>query len=113
MLRDDAALLDIANALRSTIAFTQGFTWASFIADEKTQAAVVQRLGVVGEAANRLTPEFRAANSDVPWQQLVGMRNRLIHSYDQIDLATVWNVSQNEVPSLLARLQPLVAKEPI
>ena len=112
MSRDDATLLDIANALRSIIAFTQGHTWDTFVAHEMAQAAVIQRLGIVGEAVKRLSADFCSAHNDVPWQEIAGMRNILIHAYDQVNMATVWNVAQNEVPALLTRLEPLLPREP-
>lgn len=67
---------------------------------------------IIGEAAKRLTPAFREANADIPWKQIAGMRDRLIHGYDDVNLDTVWDVAMTHAPDLLARLEPLLPSEP-
>ena len=69
--------------------------------------AVVRLLEVLGEAANRVDAETRAAHSDIPWAQLVGLRNRLIHGYDQVDYDIVWRIVRTDLPDLVARLRRL------
>ena len=57
-------------------------------------------------------PEFRTGHPDIPWGSMTGMRNRMIHGYDDIDMGVVWNTSQESVPNLLALIEPLVSEEP-
>ena len=66
---------------------------------------------IVGEAAARLTIETREAYSNVPWQEVTGMRNRLVHAYLDIDLQVVWDTVQRDLPVLIAHLEPLVPPE--
>jgi uncharacterized protein with HEPN domain len=111
MLRDDATLLDIAGALRRIRAFAEGFNRASFENDERIQSAILYQLLVLGEAVKRLSVEFRERHSDVPWSRIAGMRDRIIHGYDSVDLDEVWNAVTIHVPELAARLEPLMPRK--
>ncbi len=62
---------------------------------------------VLGEAANRLSEAFRGRRSQIPWRLMIGMRNRLIHGYDEVDMEEVWNTAERDVPSLLVALASL------
>jgi uncharacterized protein with HEPN domain len=71
--------------------------------------AVVRAIEVVGEAASKLSEEFRAAHPGIPWRAIVGMRNRLIHAYFDIDTETVGETTTQELPPILNQLRELVA----
>ena len=86
MPRDDATLLDILKACRLAISFLGELDRVRFLADPKTQAAVVHELLVLGEAVKRLSPEFTARVPGVPWKAITGMRDKLIHHYDAVEL---------------------------
>ena len=66
---------------------------------------------ILGEAVKRLSSEFRLKHPDIPWSSIAGMRNRLIHDYDEIDLEQVWDTSQTDVPIFLAMIEPLLPVE--
>lgn len=68
--------------------------------DVVRQAAILRWIHIIGEAANRLSPELRDGHPDVPWRQIVDMRNLVAHAYDIVDLEIVWSVVQNDVPAL-------------
>jgi len=68
-------------------------------------------LEIIGEAARRVSQETRDAHAEIPWEQMIGMRNRLIHEYFRVNLATVWETVQNDLPSLIALVEPLVPPE--
>jgi len=110
MNRDAGVLLDILLAARDIREFVSGLDRAAFEKDRKTQAAVLHRFTVIGEAAKRLSEPFRQAHPHVPWAQIAGMRNRLIHEYERVDLAEVWNAVERDVPELVRALEPLVEK---
>jgi uncharacterized protein with HEPN domain len=113
MQREDKAwLADIVLACRAIRRYSRGMSYREFAGDERTQDAVFRRLEVIGEAANRLSQSARETCADVPWPQIVGMRNRLIHGYFEIDLDKVWRVVQEEIHPLLARLEKLVELPP-
>jgi uncharacterized protein with HEPN domain len=89
MLRDDATLIDILRAARLALEFRGRLERESFLTDLKTQAAVLHELLVLGEAVKRLSAGFRDEHADVPWKSIAGMRDRLLHGYDDVDLELV------------------------
>ena len=102
---DDAAVLDILNAARSAIRFAEGISRSAFLDDEKTQSAVMHQLLVLGEAVKRLSPEFRDSHLQLPWKMMAGMRDKLVHEYDDVDMAIVWDTVQNDLPPIIATLE--------
>lgn len=66
---------------------------------------------LIGEAVRRLSSEFCDANPSIPWRQIAGMRNRLVHHYDNINLPLVWITASRDVPELLAELEPSLPTE--
>ena len=75
--------------------------------DKKLALALVRLLEVVGEAANKVSQETRQQSSAIPWPQIVGMRNRLIHAYFDIDLDEIWRTVQEDLPPLIAILKKI------
>jgi uncharacterized protein with HEPN domain len=69
---------------------------------------VIRPLEIIGEAARRISQDTRDAHPEIPWEQMIGMRNRLIHEYFRVNLTTVWETVQNDLPSLIALIGPLV-----
>ena len=111
MERDEAYLLDILIAARKALQFLEGMTWQEFAQSELHQNAVIRPLEIIGEAARRVSQETRDAHSEIPWEQMIGMRHRLIHEYFRVNLATVWETVQNDLPPLIAHIEPLVPPE--
>ena len=112
MARDDATLLDIANAARLIESFIQGMTKESFLLDTKTQSAILHQIMVIGEAAKRLSQPFREQHSMLPWSLMAGMRDHLIHGYDAVDLGEVWKTATGDIPDLLDKLEPILPRRP-
>jgi len=112
MSRDETTLLDIATAARLVLVFVQGLDKEDFLADIKTQSSVLYQLLVVGEAVKRLSREFRAQHSEIPWSLIAGMRDQLIHAYDVVDWDEVWKTVSSDVPALLAAIESLLPSEP-
>lgn len=112
MDRDIATLLDIAKAARLVVEFTQGMEQDEFLADVKTQSAVLHQLLVMGEAVKRLSEGLRLKYPQVPWKLMAGMRDILIHAYDVVDLNQVWQTTQVDVPNLLSQIDPLLPPKP-
>ena len=77
----------------------------------KTQSAVLHQLLVMGEAVKRLSMDYRGHHSEVPWNLIAGMRDQLIHGYDIVDLHEVWKTATQDVPDLLAWLEPRLPEE--
>jgi uncharacterized protein with HEPN domain len=112
MWRDEVILLDVAQACRSIRAFIQGMDRDAFLADRKTQSATLHQLLILGEATKRLSRELRDEHPEIPWSAMAGMRDVLIHGYDQVDLEEVWKSASVDVPEVREKLQPLLARRP-
>ena len=111
MWRDEAHLLDILIAGRRAVEFIEGISWEQFDQSPLHQYAVMKALEIVGEAARRVSAQTKAAHPEIPWSEMIGMRNRLIHEYLRIDTAKVWDTVRNDVPKLIALIEPLVPPE--
>jgi uncharacterized protein with HEPN domain len=106
--RDEALLLDMKLAAGDALSFVEGLDQLQFNASKLHQAAVVRCLGIIGEAATKVSREFRDAHPEIEWREIVGMRHRLIHDYTEVRLDIVWGVLQDELPGLIAVLEPLI-----
>lgn len=112
MSRDDAHVLDVLKAARLAIEFKGTADKAEFLADAKTQSAVLHQLMVLGEAVKRLSSEFRAAHPEVPWKLIAGTRDKLIHFYEGVDLEQVWGMVNSDLPDLIRWIEPLAPPAP-
>ena len=81
---------------------------AGFLGSALLQDAVIRNIELVGEAAGRVSPEFAARNPAIPWREIVGMRHRLIHGYLKVNLDTVWEVVERDLPALERTLRALL-----
>ena len=112
-MRDDNAsfLLDMLVAARDAVTFAEGLTYFEFTRDRRSQLAILKAVEIVGEAAFRVSGETMESHPEIPWREIVGMRNRLVHAYFDIDLRLVWDTVQRDLPVLIAQLEPLVPPE--
>ncbi|MDD5673113.1 MAG: DUF86 domain-containing protein [Chitinivibrionales bacterium] len=107
--RPDATLIeDMFQAAERVIGYSQGLSFEEFFQDTKTQDAVVRNIEILGEAAGNVSEKFKAANSAVPWSNIIGMRNRLIHGYFGVNLDVVWSVAQDDLPKLIKMLKTFI-----
>src|SRR5690242_3205730 len=79
-----------------------------FYAGKMLQHAVIRCIEIIGEAASKVSREYREAHPEIPWSEIIGMRHRLIHNYSDVRLDLVWDVVRNRLPNLTANLRPLV-----
>jgi uncharacterized protein with HEPN domain len=90
--------------------FTANLTYEAYLDSILTQSAVERQLGILGEAARRLSNEFRQAHLEIDWRRIIGLCNILIHRYDEIRQQTIWKIVTSELRPLLAQLEPLLPK---
>lgn len=103
-MKDDGVyLLHLRDAIDAVLSYTAAGR-EDFLADRKTQDAVVRNLQVIGEAVKRLSDNLKQAHPDVAWRQIAGMRDKLVHDYFGVDLDLVWQVVEHELPTLRQRV---------
>lgn len=112
MSPDLMPLVDIRTAIERALSFVQGLDADHFQDDSRTRWAVYSQIIVIGAAARRITREFQDAHRDIPWAEMIGMRNKLAHAYDDIDWDLVWDTVMHDLPNLKAAIEPLIPKEP-
>ena len=111
MRHDDAYLLDMLLAAREARKLTADLTFAAFEQNRMAQLAILKTVEIVGEAAARVSTEYKDTHPEIPWSGIVGMRNRLVHGYFNINLQRVWETVQEDIPRLIPQLEALVSPE--
>ncbi|HIK30683.1 MAG TPA: DUF86 domain-containing protein [Oscillatoriales cyanobacterium M59_W2019_021] len=112
MNRDLTYLLDLEKTCRTIVELVEGMSQESFLGDRRTYLAILYEITVTGEIVKRLSPEFRQEHSKIPWKQIAGMRDKLIHDYNEVDLGLTWEVTQRDIPALLDFIVPLLPSHP-
>ena len=97
---DQLYLNDMLDAIGKIERFTKGMNREEFLNDELVQSAVIRQLEIVGEAANQVSSDLREEFDEVPWGEIIGTRNKLIHDYSGVDLVLVWNIVEKEIDGL-------------
>jgi uncharacterized protein with HEPN domain len=111
MWRDAGSLVDMLKAARKVVEYATGLDELSFIDSSRDQNAILRQLTIVGEAAKRVSDEFRKSHPEVPWRRVAGFRDVVVHDYFKVDLEEVWRIVQGDVPALIAVIEPLVPPE--
>ena len=88
--------------------YTDVISFEEFVNDGKTIRAVIRSIEVIGEAASKISIGFRKEHPEIPWQKIIGMRNRLIHVYFDIDYNIVWQTVKGNLPPLIEQLQSVL-----
>ncbi|QTN28827.1 DUF86 domain-containing protein [Rhodoferax sp. AJA081-3] len=105
---DRIRLLHMVEASQAALRFAAGRQRSDLQTDQMLLFAVIRAIEVLGEAANKVSEAVRAANPNIPWKAIVGMRNRLIHAYFDVNTDMVWETLQVEIPTVLADIQKLL-----
>ncbi len=110
MFADDSVRVrHILDAAREAVGFTEGHCRADLDADRKLNLSLVRLLEIIGEAARSISPDFRDVNPDLPWNKMVGMRDRLIHGYYDVNLDVVWQTTTEDLRPLIVQLERIIA----
>jgi uncharacterized protein with HEPN domain len=110
--RDPAYLWDILHAGQSMQKHLARTTLEQFLADELKCLAVERLFEIMGEAARRISEDFKQAHQEIPWADLIALRHVVAHEYDNIDYDEIWAIAAVDVPKLLNALRPLVPAAP-
>jgi uncharacterized protein with HEPN domain len=112
--RDAAHLWDMLQAANDVVRFIEGLSLEQFLADatEITRLAVERRLEVLGEAARRISSPFQEQHPDIPWRDIVGLRNVISHEYDRVNYKEIYRIVRERMPALIQRLATVVPPPP-
>ena len=106
---DKVRVQHMLDASRDALSFAAGKERSNLDDERQLVLALIKSVEIVGEAASKVSPELRASAPDIPWTDIVGMRNRLIHAYFDIDLDILWQTVTAELPPLKTKLEALLA----
>jgi len=101
-------LRDILESIEKAFRFVQGMDEKDFLKDEKTVFAVIRALEIVGEAAKKIPDDIRGKYPDIPWREMTGMRDKLIHDYFGVNLKLIWKTVQEDLPPLVPELSQAI-----
>ena len=109
---DLVRLRHMLDSAREALAFSQGKSRQELEHDRLLQLGLVRLIEVVGEAANQVSSETQILYPSIPWKQVIGMRHRLIHGYDVIDLDILYSTVREDLPVLIEALETIVVPDP-
>ena len=98
-MNDRKKLRDILDAIEAIGAYSVS-SYEQFLADTKTQDAILYNLIIIGEAANQISDDFQEQHHNIPWSAMIGTRNIIVHGYDQVKLQIVWRILQRDLENL-------------
>ena len=110
--RDPAYLWDMLDAARRILHFTSGVSQQQYLQNEMMQFAVERLIEVIGEAARKVSIEFKRAHPEIPWQQIIAQRNVIAHEYGTIIHSRIWQVVETNIPALIVLIEPLIPPLP-
>ena len=111
MRHDDAYVLDMLLAAREATGFAANLSFDEFERHRMAQLAILKSVEVIGEAASRVSPGCKESHPQIPWSRIVGMRNRLVQGYFNVNLERVWETVKKDIPRLIRQLEPLIPLE--
>lgn len=105
---DSISLLQMLDHAREAVAMLQGHSRSDLDSNRMLSLALLQLAQILGEAANRVSISRRELHPEIPWSQIIGLRNRLIHGYDTIDFDILWQILMLDLPALIVMLEKII-----
>ncbi len=109
---DESHLWDMLQATRLIVSFVKGVALDEYCDNPMLRMAVERALEILGEAATRVSGNYRSSHPEIPWRQIIGQRNVLIHEYGEVDDERIWNLATRQIPVLCEHLARLVPEAP-
>jgi uncharacterized protein with HEPN domain len=103
-------LRDMLENAEKAVSFVQGMDYDGFCKDDKAMYAVIRAFEIIGEAARQIPDNVQKANPEIPWREIVGMRNKLTHEYFGVNTKVVWRTVQEDLPVIIPALQKIVVE---
>jgi uncharacterized protein with HEPN domain len=108
--REQTSLTDMLNSAKLAQEFVSGITWEEFERNLMCQSAVSRQIEIIGEAARRISVETHTTIPEIPWHQIIEMKNRITHEYDDLDLKMLWDTVQIALPKLVVILEKTIKR---
>lgn len=107
--KDGAYLLDMLEAARHVTSFAANLSFDEYLRNPLHRMAVERGLEIIGEASRRVSVSFKASHPEIPWRDVIGLRNVLTHDYGEVNQDRLWEIATRDVPDLIRRLEGLVS----
>ena len=108
MKEDKVYLLHIRDAIKNVEKFTRDFNYEKFLKNDLTQSASIRQIEIIGEAVKKLSVNFKKQYTEIPWKDIAGMRDKLIHDYFGVDEKRVWETIKRDLPELKLKIQEIL-----
>ena len=108
--RDKIVLKKIVGYIDDVAQYVSGLDSEAFLKDKKTISACAFAVSQIGELANEVSEDVQRANANIPWKSIKGMRNKIVHNYENIDLSVLWGTIATSLPELKKQLNELIEK---
>jgi len=102
---DEVRMRHMLDYSREALELSRDLSREDLDSDRVMELALVRLIEIIGEAASRVSEESRENNPEIPWFQIVSLRNRLVHGYDSVDLDILWEIIQGDLPDLISKLE--------
>ena len=93
-------LEDMLSAIKRIESYMRGMKEKQFADDQMRQDAIMLQIEIIGEAARNISDEFQEQHAAIPWSKIIGMRNKIVHDYFEIDVTRIWDTAKNDIPQL-------------